>query len=177
MLAQSLCELAAHVGLSQTAIARHLGVDRANVNYWARGHRELPEHHREALLTLVFVKAKEQAARAKTWPRPARRRFFRKLLPLVVECRAENLAARGLADTDSVASLVAHIDHFKTLSEAELARPEVTQQLLTLSQRLVHLITVNSQHAPLAALVEELRDADPDALEREAAQPALPGAL
>jgi hypothetical protein len=114
---------------------------------------------------------------AKTWTPQARRRFFRKLLPLVVECRAENLAARGLADSDSVASLVAHLDRFKTMSAEELERPETTQQLLTLSQRLVHLITVQSQHAPLMELVEELRHADTDDRECEADQRALSSPL
>jgi hypothetical protein len=176
MLAQSLCELAAHVGLSQSAIGRHLGVDRANVNFWARGHREVPEHHRQALLDLVFAKARHQATLAKTWPRQQRRRFFRKLLPLVVEARAENLAVRGVVDTDSVASLVTHIERFKTMSQEELDKPETTQRLLTLSQRLVHLVTVHSQHAPLIALAEELKDADTDAPERETTQPALSSA-
>jgi hypothetical protein len=177
MLAQSLCELAEHVGVSQTAIARHLGIDRVNINYWARGHREVPDHHLGALLAFIFARARQQAALAKTWTPQARRRFFRKLLPLVVECRAENLAARGLADTDSVAGLVAHLDRFKTMSAEQLDRPETTQQLLTLSQRLVHLLTVHSQHAPLMELVEELRHADTDAFESETAEPALPSTV
>jgi hypothetical protein len=167
MLAQSLCELAHHVGLSQTAIARHIGVERTSVNYWARGHREVPEHHRQALLDLVFVKAKEQAARAKTWPPQARRRFFRKLFPLVLECRAENLYAHGLADTDSVADLVRQLDHFKTMPEDELAKPETATKLLTLSQGLANLITINQQHGPLMALAKELKHANIDALEPE----------
>ena len=177
MLTQSLCELADHVGLSQTAIARHLGVDRANVSYWARGHREVPEHHREALLALVFAKAKQQAALAKTGLPQARRRFFRKLLPLVLECRAENLHARGLADTASVTTLVSQIEAFKTMSEAELSKPETAKRLLTLSQGLANLIVINTQHGPLMALAEEFRHADTDALEPEAAQPALPSTI
>jgi DNA-binding transcriptional regulator YiaG len=176
MLAQSLCELADHVGVSQAAIARHLKVDRANVSYWARGHREVPEHHHEALLDLVFAKAKHQASLAKTMLPATRRRFFRKLLPLVLECRAENLRARGLADTDSVATLVNQIETFKTMPEAELCKPETAKKLLTLSQGLANLITINAQHSPLMALAEEFRHADTDALEPEAAQPALPGA-
>jgi transcriptional regulator with XRE-family HTH domain len=177
MLAQSLCELAAHVGLSQTAIARHLGVDRANVSYWARGHREVPEHHREALLALVFAKAKQQAALAKTGLPQARRRFFRKLFLLVLECRAENLQAHGLADTDSVATLVGQIEAFKTMPEAELYKPETAKNLLTLSQGLANLITINAQHGPLMALAEEFRHADTEAFESKTAQPAVPSTV
>jgi transcriptional regulator with XRE-family HTH domain len=160
MLAQSLCELAAHVGLSQAQIARHLGIDKSNVSYWARGHREVPEHHREAFLTLVFAKAKEEAARAKIGLPTRRRRFFRRLLPLVLECRAENLRERGLADTDSVASLVESIEVFKALPDEALLQPETARRLLTLSQALGNLITIQAQHGPLLALAEEFRQAE-----------------
>jgi len=167
MLAQSLCELAEHVGLSQSAIARHLGVDQANVNYWARGHREVPERHRKALLNLVFLQAREQAARAKTWPLGSQRRrhFFRRLLPLILECRAENLHAHGLADTVSVASFVQQLDHFKGMPQEELYKPETAQKLFALSRGLANLATVNEQHRSLMELAEELKDANIDALE------------
>jgi hypothetical protein len=162
MLARSLCELAEFVGLSLTAIARHLGIDRANVSYWAHGHREVPEHHREALMQLVFAKAKHQAALAKTGLPATRRRFFRKVLPLILECRAENMEACGLADTASVADLVNQIAVFKALPAAELDQPETARRILTLSQGLANLITIQAQHGPLLALAEELRAATED---------------
>ena len=168
MLARSLCELAEHVGLSQTAIARHLGVDRTSVNYWARGHREVPERHRQALLDLVFEKTKKQEALAKkTWPLGSlrRRHFFRRLLPLILECRAENLAGHGLADTVSVASFVQQLDHFKGMPQEELYKPETAQKLFALSRGLANLATVNEQHRSLMELAEELKDANIDALE------------
>ena len=178
MLARSLCELAEFVGLSLTAIARHLGIDRANVSYWAHGHREVPEHHREALMQLVFAKAKHQAALAKTGLPATRRRFFRKVLPLILECRAENMEACGLADTASVADLLTQIAFFKALPAAELDQPETAKKVLTLSQGLANLITINAQHGPLMALAEEFRHADPDdSFEPETAQPALPGTV
>ena len=174
MLAQSLCELAAHVGLSQTAIARHLGVERANISYWARGHREVPEHHRAALLKLVFTHAKAQAAHVKVQGQAARakgmlshahRRFFRKLFLLVVECRAENLAAHGLADTASIAHVLRQLEHFKGMPQEELCKPETAQKLFALSRGLANLATVNEQHRSLMELAEELKDANIDALE------------
>jgi transcriptional regulator with XRE-family HTH domain len=178
MLAQALLELADHVGMSQSAIARHLGVERSNVSYWARGKREVPEHHRETLLKLVFTKAKEQAAHVKAMGQAARakgmlphahRRFFRKLFLLVVECRAENLSAHGLADTASIESFLRQLDHFKGMPQEALCKPETAHKLFILSRGLASLAMINEQHGPLMELAEELKDANIDAFEREAA--------
>ena len=43
MLGIKICRLADAVGLTQAAIAEHLGVDRAQVNRWAKGVRPVPE--------------------------------------------------------------------------------------------------------------------------------------
>ena len=174
MLAQSLCELAAHVGLSQTAIARHLGVERANISYWARGHREVPEHHRAAMLALIFTKAKEvskakaRAVRAKTLTPHQYSRFLRRLLLLVLACRAENMAAHELTDTASIENFLRQLEHFKGMPQEELCKPETAHKLSILSRALASLAMINEQHGPLLALAEELRHADTDAFEPEA---------
>ena len=119
-------------------------------------------------MQLVFTRAKEAAARAKTGLPGPRRRFFRKLLLLVLECRAENLEACGLADTASVADLVNQIAFFKALPAAELDQPETRERILTLSRGLASLLTIQDQHGPLLALAEELR-----AETEEAVRPGL----
>src|SRR6266566_7897585 len=54
MLGIKICGLANAVGLTQAAIAEHLGVDRAQVNRWAKGVRPVPEHMRTALIMYVL---------------------------------------------------------------------------------------------------------------------------
>ena len=95
MLGHYLLTLAETVELSQSEIARELGVSPKLANFWALGLREVAARHREPLVRCIS-KAMRNRLHLLGRYTPAGRVFAREVLALVTLSREENLRARGI---------------------------------------------------------------------------------
>lgn len=131
MYGVSLLHLARLVGLSQTALADHLGISNVQIHYWAQGERPIPAGQIPTLVKRIT----EALARALVMENTAglvvpldelgrrnhRIRSDRSALRELVEgVFAENLMRDGLPPSSSLANVV-------TVFEAYLALPRKEQ--------------------------------------------------
>jgi transcriptional regulator with XRE-family HTH domain len=167
MLGIKLCGLADEVGLTQAAIAEHLGVDRAQVNRWAKGVRPVPEYIRTALTAYVIRAVRRcvdelDASRAGLGllgqvPIVDRRR---KLVMLARECLLEDMEAAGEDATATIHGGLEALDPFKTMTPAELLKPANAEKLLQLAEALKAEAALLCRIAPMFDVLKEKRDAD-----------------
>jgi hypothetical protein len=98
MLETKLFELADLVGLSQTDIAEHLGLNRAQVNRWVHGVRPVPQSYVTKLIDFVIAAVERRLEQLATQPlglaevaapkQSSRVQLRRQILGLLRECHA-----------------------------------------------------------------------------------------
>jgi DNA-binding transcriptional regulator YiaG len=192
MLATKLLEAAHLVGLSQSDIARHFGISRAQVHLWASGKRAVPKKYCTALVTLVSEAKERCLALASKQPLglatvakmgmgiPVERHPADKLREcinaLFEDWRAENLEAQGFGPTRSVREVLEALEHYKTMAPEEMRKPANAQQLQVLSAYLQEYATMLRRMSPLLDSEEE-KDADDLNEPREPGRPSPASAL
>ena len=149
MHGKKLFELAKLVGLTQSAVARHLSISRVQVHFWAQGHRPIPAHSLKPLMDLVFeaVKAFLKAGHADTetppstlaslvpdsWVSPLRQQ----IQELLYECGVENMELRGVGPSASITELAAEIGTYASMPAETLRKPENASHIRELSEKLL----------------------------------------
>ena len=161
MLGRKLCELAQLAGLTQSDMAKHLGVTRVQVHHWAHGVRPLPEHCRTKLTAFVMEavrrrveELKPPALAALAGPRRSltpREKLKNQLLLLAGECLIADMEAVGEGPTATVPDVLNALDHFKTLNPEELRQPANAEKLSQLATSL-------AEHADLIRRIGPLFD-------------------
>jgi transcriptional regulator with XRE-family HTH domain len=168
MLATKLLEVANIVGLSQSDVARHFGISRAQIHLWASGKRVVPKKYREALVKLVSEAIQRCLPRvAKQRPGPlaeaVRHTTGKTSVESLVETinilleawMAENLEAHGLGPSHSVQSVLEALEDYKTMSSEEMRKPANAQRLRRLSAYL-------QQYATMLGLIGPILDTEED---------------
>jgi transcriptional regulator with XRE-family HTH domain len=172
MIACKLLEVAHLVGLSQSAIARHVGVPRQQVHLWAHGKRVVPKRYREALVTLISEASQQCLQRAEAMAPlsladavryaqgdPPRQRLVHRVAAqidrLLAEWLAENLEAKGLGPTASVFGVLEALEGYKTMTPAEMRKPANAQRLQALGAYLQEYGTMLRRIGPIQDLVSE----------------------
>ncbi len=175
-----LLALADIVGLSQSAIAAHFGINRSQVNRWARGQRQIPQRFLSSLMDLVFQAAKCSLAQltpngfitlAEIRDLPTRETLCTQITELLLECINENMELDRRGPTASVASTLVALEAFQGMSPADMRKPVNTQRLVELATYLLTYGKMVSQLGPILDLVSE-----EDLNDNDCSKPKKPGA-
>lgn len=167
---QQLLELAALVGLSRVALARHFGLSAVQVTKWATGTRPVPRKYRQELWEMIHDAAEAflRSGAADVWPFPApaglaglSRHYEAPPLRRLLEAQLEDVTlvhaeqrCQGL--TAWIMSTCAALDELRRLAPAEIRKPATTARVHELAIRLV----VFSEE--LARLAPRMDDAEED---------------
>jgi transcriptional regulator with XRE-family HTH domain len=170
MLGIKLCELADLVGLSQTAIAKHFDINRAQVNRWARGVRAVPQryllrlidfvmdaarHRLQELDTKPFGLAEVAETADPTWSLQGSSRVQRRqqILTLIHECRAAEAELTNEGPTAVIPRVVEELDPWKTMPPEEIAKPVNAQNLFRLAGELLYYADLLRRISPIDDLL------------------------
>lgn len=181
MYGKKLLQLAKLVGLNQSDIARHLGVNRVQVHHWASGTRPIPVKTREPLMKFLYEAVQRylaegwgdvpvykggvpgggliapRAGDASEWDPPPRRLIE----DLLFQCMIENLELRGMGPSATVPALALAMEKYQTMDPASLRKAENAEALRALSVELLTHADLLLSLGPLQDLVA-LRSAPPD---------------
>lgn len=151
-----LLKLASMVGLTQSAIARHLGVNRVKVHYWANGIRPIPQRYLAPLMDCVWYATGVYLAAHKEVPGSiAEAAGVRQLIKdLLGECYIENLELRREGPSAAIAPLVAALSPYTTMPDAALRKPAQAAELLRVATLLKDAAELLVKYGPLMDLVQ-----------------------
>lgn len=143
-----LCELAQLVGLTQSDIAKYLGITRVQVHRWAHGVRPLPERFRTELTAfvmravrcrveeLIHAKRPALAALSSNPDSSPQAQLLEQLVLLAGECLYADREAAGEGPTAVVPTLLNALDPFRTMSPEEMRKPANAEKLRQLTTSL-----------------------------------------
>lgn len=190
MHGKKLLELARMVGLSQSDIARFLGVDRVQPHAWASGKRQIPRATLGPLMRFIHgaverylaegrgdmgvfagLRPDERGLAAVLFDPPPRPRIE----ALLRECLVENMELRGVGPTATLPGLALAMEKYQTMDPASLYKPENAEalrklgadiqvhgeMLLALGQ-LFALVASPATNEPCPDAQEDTTHADPD---------------
>jgi transcriptional regulator with XRE-family HTH domain len=167
MLGIKLLGLAEAVGLTQTAIAEHLGVAPPQVNRWAKGVRAVPEHIRTALTAYVLSAVRhrvDELDASLAGSGPLRQVVIvdlrRRLMKLADECLVEDMEAAGEGPTAAIRGGLEVLAPFAKMSQKEMLKSANAARLLQLAEALRTQAALLCRIAPMFDVLKEGRDAD-----------------
>lgn len=148
MHGKKLLQLAKIVGLSQSAIARHLGIHRAQVQRWFHGTRPIPAKTIGPLIRIIS-EAVEQAMTAKgeesAWTGMAQ--------ALLNQCIIENLRGHGINQIPSLQEYADRIAYYGKMDQAILRKTDKAEELLRLGTNIKVYAELLLAVGPLLSLV------------------------
>lgn len=144
MHGKKLMELARMVGLSQSDIARFLGVDRVQPHAWARGKRPIPRATLGPLMRCIHgaverylaqgrgdvgvfsgMRQEERGLAAVLFDPPPRPRIE----ALLWECIIENMELRGVGPSTWIQGAAVALEKYQTMDSASVRKPENAEPL------------------------------------------------
>lgn len=144
MHGKKLMELARMVGLSQSDIARFLGVDRVQPHSWASGKRPIPRATLGPLMRFIHGAVERYLAEGRgdvgvfAGMRPGERGlaavlFDPPLRPrieaLLWECVIENMEIRGVGPSTWIQGAAVAMEKYQTMDPASVRKPENAEPL------------------------------------------------
>jgi hypothetical protein len=172
MLESKLFELADLIGLSQTDIAAHLGLNRAQVNRWVRAVRPVPQHYRTQLTDFIMAAVERRLEQLATLPlglaevaapeRSPREQLRRQILGLLRECHAAEAECAGEGPTTAIRGILEELERFKTLRPQELRKSANADALFRLAGALISSADLLRRISPVDELLRKEEESADD---------------
>jgi hypothetical protein len=165
-----LLDIARCVGLSQVAVARHLGITAIQVSRWTHGKRPLPQKHLEKFWRLIMDKLQDflESGQADLGENGKPRRgltagektpFRRDLEALLLDLQIEYLELRGTGPSAWIESTFVALDALPR-DPKELRKPANAARMIKLGRDIVRYGELLEHIGPIQTLLEETQHAD-----------------